>query len=181
MTRRQKIILSLATALLLISVTFAALIVPTVKKILSIRGLINNERVMVEERYFHRQKVRKTIEYMTKIKHDLPELRALTLARGQEVGLVETIENLAAANSVQEKIRLIPPQGGPIDLNSKLTVELRLTGDPRRLGKFLSALERIDPLFNIATIEVFSTDKDGVAEATINGWISWPEADSFKL
>ncbi len=181
MKKRYLLTVSAILIVLLITAVVAVLIIPTVREILDLTGRINRERVTVETRYFQRQKVRKTIEYVSEVKEKLPTLQETVLERGKEVSFVEKIENLAAANGLQEKLRLIPPEGGPSDMNRHLTAEITLVGDPQRIGKFLSDLERSDPLFIATNLSFERNEKTNTVLASLSGWIAWPDAEALKI
>ena len=175
MNKQRALAFSLAATGAVIAMVIGLFIVPAIRDIRTLNEKIVQERVTVETRYFNRQRVRKTIENLTEIKMRLPDLRSIIVPSGGEEGLVEAIERLAEVNGIAEKLRLIPPQGGPQGYERKLIVEISASGDPRGIGKFLSDLERIDPVFVVTNMDIRGSDVTSKADALIAGWVSWPE------
>lgn len=156
--------------------TILFLIVPTTGVIRSLHQAIEQEQIDAEERYFHRQKNRSTIAHMSEINTALPDLQRIMLPEGQELSLIEHIETLAATHQLDEHIRLLPPSAAAKNAVRTLQFVLTLSGDARALGAFLSDLETQDPLLLVTNMRVEQSEKPGIVNATLQGWLAWPES-----
>ena len=177
MNARVTLILSILGIVLASSATIALVVVPTMRDIRMIHGDISREEQILTRRYAERKETRNAILDMTAMQTRLPVLRDMALPDGEELTLIENIEQLATTHGLAEKVRLLPTNAKTASGSERrLQVELTLTGEIAAIGSFFSDLERHDPLFVVSSLTIQRTDTTHPTTANILGWVAWPES-----
>jgi Tfp pilus assembly protein PilO len=164
---KQKIIIFVLIITGVTSLVIIGIIIPTVREIKNISTSIYNERIDLEKKYQRGQLLKQTVNDFEKIKPAKSKLTDIFFETNQELFIVTTLENIAANNSLTQKIQ-IQPQSTPKTETHYSTLLLKITasGDFASTMKYLSAIEALPYMINIKTIAI-NKNAENLIQSTI--------------
>jgi len=141
MTIRQKMILVTIGILTVIGLIIALIILPTARDILKISDAIHLERVDLEKKYQRGQLLRETIDNFDKIKNREADLKNVFLTKGQELGFITKLEQIAAQHNLEQEIRLQIPDNMTKEF-TEIPLVLNIRGSYSNIVRYLKSLEQ---------------------------------------
>lgn len=109
---------------------------------------------------------------------EIAALRTLAVEEESELPFITALEDIAAQKGVTIDLRLVPPPAGAgaTGYERLLGIEMTLKGEPRRVGKFVQALEARDTVLIVKTFSVTAVaDSPGTVSAQLSAAAAWPE------
>ncbi|MFH1866767.1 MAG: type 4a pilus biogenesis protein PilO [Patescibacteria group bacterium] len=150
---QHKITASLVTTLVIVIALVAFIIWPSFTRIKELRGNIMDQRVELERIYLQGQSLKKTVEQYQEIKSTISLLNSVYIKEGKELALIESLEQLAEQQSIDQDIKL-----ATIDPNKNqgklLPLQLTITGNFNDLITYLAGLESLSYYLNITTLRI---------------------------
>ncbi len=168
-TPRQKIIITSSLTVLTILVLVAFVTWPSIKEIRRLNTEIDAQRLELEELYYKGQSLKETLEAYSKVKPTIGTLDRVYVERGQELGVITTLEQVADSSKIKQTIKT-----NEVDKSKQtMPLQLELVGDLTRIINYLGAIEALDLYINIDTVRLGSVGrietKDGALSALIVG------------
>ena len=148
------------------------IIAPTIRDVRATQQATYQLRLYLEERNRHAREVRATQERWPEIKTAAAQFAEHLLARGSELKLITTLENIAAKNNVAQRVT-----GSNFDRSAEghLTLSLSISGDHRNALAYLAELEALPYFIAVRQLRLTSvTDpQTHLTQSVLDLDLSW--------
>ncbi len=130
------------------------IILPKVNFIRKNSKAISERRIFLEEQYIRARNFKKNNEEMKLVDEDIERLDEVFVAYDKDLQFIETLENLASDNNINQKISL-----GKIESEEKnefedITLEISAEGSFLNIMKYLISLETLNYYINISSLNI---------------------------
>lgn len=165
-------------AAVLLGVTAGA-IVPATLSLRRIRAEITQERAVIEEQYAQRSFLRQTVANLQQIRGSTQLLNQYAIREGQELRFVQSLEDIAAANGVEQYLQLETANQREITPWQRvIPVTVRVRGDFADVVRYFRATEQLPYHLQFTSIAMQPINKStkvlgGELEATMSGEVHW--------
>jgi Tfp pilus assembly protein PilO len=120
---------------------------------------IENQRVDLEIKYIRGQSLKKLTKNIRTIEPQMDKLGSIFIKEGEELNFITTLENLANANNIDQKINLEIDKKTIIKGLKKIPVKISSSGSFKNILNYLSGLEKLDYYINIGSISLSSSQQ----------------------
>ncbi len=166
MLSSKKIIITLATLLIIVIGLSAMVIYPNGKRIKELSQDIYTKRVEAEKIFNRGQNLRSVIEQYNKIKPTLSKLKSVFVTENKELDLFTSLETLASNLQLEPEVKLSSSESSKKD--RKLPLQIKLQSNYAQLLNYLVGLEDLDYYINISSLRLAATkDKSSQSLTTL--------------
>lgn len=165
-------------------VLIAAVIVPSVSRIRTLRAEILTERTKIQRRYDLRNYVRNSINEIDRTRKELSDLRTIAVHEGEELQFVEALEHAAETTGVEMNLDLVTANQKDISSWERwIPLQISATGDFPLVMSFLNEVEHL-PYYVIFDGITVSSGRmatgggpgNGTVTANFSGNVYWQAA-----
>jgi len=172
----KKIALNIIIFLVAVFLLLFFLILPTINDIKAIESEITIQMVELEKKYQRGQSLKKLAEHLKMIETQLDKLDQVFIDKEDQLLFITTLENIADASQVTQKINLIAePEMEKGENYQKLPLQIFTQGDFVSQLKYLINLESLNYYINIKSLELNSAPSAGngqnIGQGNINMFI----------
>ncbi|PLX26599.1 hypothetical protein C0581_04165 [Candidatus Parcubacteria bacterium] len=123
----------------------AGIILPSIKYIDGIKHEIEQTEAQLEEQYQKIRLLKKSINELAEVKQKTQKLKTITIAQGDELRVIQELEQLAPKHGVQQSL-------GVSYGDSAYTFSFQVSGDFYKLIKYVYDLETLPYYINISSM-----------------------------
>lgn len=161
---KNKILISLGSVLLMSSAIIYFLIIPTLDDIDLINEKIQAQNIEVEEKYNKIMSQRKLLEKIKTIEPQMAKLDRIFIDKNRQLEFITTLEGIAAANGIIQKINL-PPLSNSKDVKNdagKGLLSLDSNGSFSNIISYLSDIESLNYYINIKSFSMANAEDNKI-------------------
>lgn len=151
---KVKILITFLTYSLIIFLIFYFIILPKVNFIRKNSQAISERRIFLEEQYIRTRNFKKNNEEMKLVDEDINKLDDLFVDFNEDLQFIETLENLASNNNINQKISLGEIDGEEKNEFEKISLEISAEGSFLNIMKYLISLETLNYYINISSLDI---------------------------
>lgn len=172
MDLKKRFLISIIVISVILIITVAFIVWPTIRTIKNINQKISQQRSEIEHKYDGRFNLRKTITNLKDIKAEIPMFDKIFVAQDKEVDFISFLEKAASTDNLIQNITINTKEGKTIAPDIKaLPLELSLTGNTNRVMHYLSVLDKMDYQFNIDSINLYDPKSNKAASHPSSGYV----------
>ncbi|NCO79963.1 hypothetical protein CO116_01805 [Candidatus Falkowbacteria bacterium CG_4_9_14_3_um_filter_38_19] len=151
---RKKIIASVLIFLAVILSLIFFIVIPTVKEIKRMGHEIEAQRIDLETKFLKGQNLKQLTKNLNEIEPNLIKLDQVFINQNKELKFITTLEQIANANKVGQKINLGDSQPLENQIYKKVPVQLFTQGNFINQLNYLLELESLNYYLNIKSLEL---------------------------
>ncbi|MBU0637110.1 MAG: type 4a pilus biogenesis protein PilO [Patescibacteria group bacterium] len=165
---RKKIIINFSVLLIVIMSLAFFIVMPAMGKIQKINNEIEMQRVYTEKKYVETQKLKQLSNNLNQIKPELNKLDQIFIDANSELEFIITLEKIALANKIDQKININNNQSTKNNGYKKVSLQLLTQGSFINQLNYLLAIESLNSYINVTSVEISSTKANAKNETLLS-------------
>jgi Tfp pilus assembly protein PilO len=133
---------------------FYFIILPKINFIKENGKAISERRIFLEEQYIRVRNFKQNNEEMKLVDEDIDKLDEVFVNYNEDLQFIETLENLASDNNINQKISLGKVESEGKDEFEEITLEISAEGSFLNIMKYLISLETLNYYINISFLDI---------------------------
>ncbi len=145
---KNKILLSILTLLVVISIVLIYIIIPSAKNITELKGDIGITEQNIEDSYQKTRLLRKSIHELDEIYETIDSYREMTVDKNEQLELITKFESLAEAHNIRQSTNLDFQAGDP-KLDNQISDGGYFTFTFHNIGSFENHISYLEAIENL--------------------------------
>ena len=159
MDYRGKITLIFALFAASAAIIIAFTVIPSIKKINTMKKEIEFQRADLEKKYFKIQRSKKTALNLVMTEEKMAKMSNTFINENRELEFITRLEELASKNSLSQEINLAPKEKTEEGRPRVTSLHVRAVGNYDDIISYLSGIESLEYYINISGMELMADDE----------------------